>query len=157
TGGKARCGIKKKFVWGFISASSFGASLKPAAAQGSISWGRLCCLAPLGGKLFRVGAVTEPAGTAELAGGFLGRKSFKPAGHELADHLKFVEVIGVTLSARDLLADLNLNLFAGRDAERQQILRALDQVATGGRVIGIVGDPGLGKTRLSIEVARSAR
>jgi class 3 adenylate cyclase/tetratricopeptide (TPR) repeat protein len=49
-----------------------------------------------------------------------------------------------------------LSSFVGRDAEMSQIAKALDRVAEGrGQVIALVGDPGIGKSRLAYEVIRS--
>jgi len=120
--------------------------------------GATVSLAALAEKVCPVGAVTATMATADLAGAFLEAKPFEPVGHELAGRYKFVEVLGVTLSARAILARSNASddLFVGRVDEQQKILQALDQTADGGRVIGLVGDPGIGKSRLSIEIARSA-
>jgi class 3 adenylate cyclase len=49
-----------------------------------------------------------------------------------------------------------LSSFVGRDAEMLQIAKALDRVAEGrGQVIALVGEPGIGKSRLAYEVIRS--
>lgn len=120
--------------------------------------GATVSLAALAEKVCPVGAVTATTATADLAGAFLQARPFEPVGHELAGRFKFVEVVGVTLSARSILAGSNPNedLFVGRIDEQKKILQALEQTAVGGRIIGLVGDPGIGKSRLSIEIARSA-
>ncbi|HKN54564.1 MAG TPA: AAA family ATPase, partial [Amycolatopsis sp.] len=49
-----------------------------------------------------------------------------------------------------------LGVFAGRVAECDAVGAALDELATGARVMTVTGDPGLGKTRLLDEAARMA-
>jgi class 3 adenylate cyclase/tetratricopeptide (TPR) repeat protein len=50
-----------------------------------------------------------------------------------------------------------LSPFTGRDREMGELRRALEVVAGGeGQVIGLVGDPGLGKSRLAFEFRRMA-
>lgn len=47
--------------------------------------------------------------------------------------------------------------FVGRDREREEILRALDHAEKGrGRLVLLVGEPGIGKTRLADEVTAAA-
>jgi class 3 adenylate cyclase/tetratricopeptide (TPR) repeat protein len=51
-----------------------------------------------------------------------------------------------------------LSSFVGRDAEMAQIVRALERVAQGhGQVVALVGEPGIGKSRLAYEVIRSSK
>ena len=48
--------------------------------------------------------------------------------------------------------------FVGRRAERSLLERALDDAVAGhGRVVGVVGEPGVGKTRLCLELVRRCR
>ena len=48
--------------------------------------------------------------------------------------------------------------FVGRDSELDQMQRALDQVKHGrGQVVAVVGEPGVGKSRLFFEVTHSRR
>jgi class 3 adenylate cyclase/tetratricopeptide (TPR) repeat protein len=55
-------------------------------------------------------------------------------------------------------AERELSRFVGRDHELGALHAVLDQVSAGhGQVVGIVGDPGLGKSRLLLEFRRSLR
>ena len=58
----------------------------------------------------------------------------------------------------DVLAARGLTRFIGRGAELQQLRRAYEEAAGGtGRVVAIFGEPGIGKSRLLREFARSIR
>jgi class 3 adenylate cyclase/tetratricopeptide (TPR) repeat protein len=60
-------------------------------------------------------------------------------------------------SAWEVRAARGLGAFVGRDGELARLRRALDEVRTGhGQVVAIEGEPGLGKSRLSHEFARTA-
>src|SRR5206468_1974941 len=51
-----------------------------------------------------------------------------------------------------------LTRFVGRDAELEQLRRALELAGDGhGQVVAVVGEAGIGKSRLSYEFARSHR
>ena len=51
-----------------------------------------------------------------------------------------------------------LSRFVGRDAEMEQLRPALEQAAAGhGQVVAVVGEPGVGKSRLFYEFIRSHR
>ena len=51
-----------------------------------------------------------------------------------------------------------LTRFVGRDAETEQLRKALEQAETGhGQVVGVVGEPGVGKSRLFYEFTHSHR
>ncbi len=78
----------------------------------------------------------------------------------MADPVEIYEMIGAG-GARTRLqaaAARGLSRFVGRHAELEALRRALDQVpASHGQVVGVVGEPGLGKSRLFWEFARSHR
>ena len=51
-----------------------------------------------------------------------------------------------------------LTRFVGRDAELEQLRAALEQARSGrGQVVAVVGEPGVGKSRLFHEFIRSHR
>ena len=51
-----------------------------------------------------------------------------------------------------------LSRFVGRDAEVEQLRKALEQAQAGhGQVVAVVGEPGVGKSRLFYEFTRSHR
>jgi class 3 adenylate cyclase/tetratricopeptide (TPR) repeat protein len=116
--------------------------------------GATVSLAALAEKVCPPGSVTATTVTAELAGAFLQARPFQPVGHELAPQYGFVEVLGVDLSSPNI-ADPG-GVFVNRLDEQQLILRAFDETSEGGHVLVLIGDPGIGKSRLSEEIARSA-
>lgn len=119
--------------------------------------GAAVSLAALAEKVCPPGAVIATTVTAELAGSFLRTRPFQPGGHELAPHYSFVEVLGADLSNPGVAAaDFGDSIFVDRIDEQQIILRAFDQPPGGGRAFVLLGDPGIGKSRLSAEIARSA-
>lgn len=119
--------------------------------------GATVSLAALAEKVCPPGAVTATTETAELAGAFLQARPFQPVGHELAPQYSFVEVLGVDLSGNGASApEFARGAFVGRIDEQQTILRAFDDPPNVERVFALTGDPGIGKSRLSAEIARSA-
>ena len=65
------------------------------------------------------------------------------------------------VSARSRLqaaAARGLTRFVGRDAETEQLRKALEQARAGhGQVVAVVGEPGVGKSRLFYEFTHSHR
>src|SRR5262245_112304 len=52
----------------------------------------------------------------------------------------------------------DLSLFVGRDSEMEQLRRALESARAGhGQVVSLIGEPGVGKTRLVYELTHSLR
>ncbi len=63
---------------------------------------------------------------------------------------------GAVRSRLEVAATRGFSQFVGRDAELGQLHRALEQAARGhGQVVAIVGEPGVGKSRLVFELRRS--
>ena len=66
--------------------------------------------------------------------------------------------VGATRSRLQAAAARGLTRFVGRDAETEQLRKALEQAqASHGQVVGIVGEPGVGKSRLFFEFIHSHR
>src|SRR5262245_10502731 len=66
-----------------------------------------------------------------------------------AEHARVVSRLPVAPAARDL--------FVGREAELGRLVRALDRsIAHDGRLVLLVGEPGIGKTRIARELALRA-
>ena len=120
--------------------------------------GATVSLAALAEKICPAGAVTATAATAELAAPFLDAVPLEAVGHEVAGQYSFVRVLGVNLSAPRIFPRPNptRDLFVGRIEEQQAILRAFDDTSQHGRIVALIGDAGIGKSRLSVEIARSA-
>ena len=78
----------------------------------------------------------------------------------ISEPLEVYEVTGAG-SARSRLqaaAARGLTRFVGRDAETEQLRKALEQARSDhGQVVGVVGEPGLGKSRLFFEFIHSHR
>jgi class 3 adenylate cyclase len=70
------------------------------------------------------------------------------------------ELVGVSAvrSRLQAAAARGLSRFVGRDAEIEQLRRALEQARHGrGQVVSVVGEPGVGKSRLAFELTHSHR
>jgi class 3 adenylate cyclase len=87
-----------------------------------------------------------------LAEGFVQVKPLGPVTVKgLTEPLEVYEVTGVgtTRSRMQAPAARGLTRFVGRDIETEQLGKALEQArAEHGQVVGVVGEPGLGKSRL---------
>jgi class 3 adenylate cyclase len=99
--------------------------------------------------------------TARLVGGFfrladLGHTTLKGSSVAVGVH----ELLGVgALRTRlDLSRSRGFSRFVGRVEESARLRAALDEATRGeGRVVGVVGEPGVGKSRLCFESAQAAR
>jgi class 3 adenylate cyclase/tetratricopeptide (TPR) repeat protein len=68
-----------------------------------------------------------------------------------------LRVIGLGTRTGRITAEDELSPFTGRDHELAELRRAFDVAADGeGQVVGLAGDPGLGKSRLALEFCRRA-
>jgi class 3 adenylate cyclase/tetratricopeptide (TPR) repeat protein len=97
--------------------------------------------------------------TLALAEGFVQVTSLGPmAVKGLPGPIEVHELVGTSgmRSRLQAAATRGLSPFVGRDAELGQLLRAVDQVRRGhGQVAAIVGEPGVGKSRLTFELTHS--
>ena len=78
----------------------------------------------------------------------------------LTEPVEVYEVTGVGAARSRLQAAAarGLTRFVGRDAETEQLRKALEQARSDhGQVVGVVGEPGLGKSRLFFEFTHSHR
>ena len=78
----------------------------------------------------------------------------------LGEPVEVFELIGagVARTRLDAAARRGLTRFIGRNAELEQLWDALDRVSRGhGQVVAVVGEPGVGKSRLFWEFTRSDR
>ena len=78
----------------------------------------------------------------------------------LAAPVEVYELTGISAvrSRLQAAAARGLSRFVGRDAEIEQLRRALDQARQGrGQVAAVVGEPGVGKSRLTFELTHSHR
>jgi class 3 adenylate cyclase/tetratricopeptide (TPR) repeat protein len=107
------------------------------------------------------GSILISPETLNLAEGYV---TVKPLGSRpvkgLDAPVEVYEVTGVS-SVRSRLqatAARGLTTFVGRAAELEQLGRILDRAGSGqGQIVGVVGEPGVGKSRLCYEFTRSHR
>jgi len=107
------------------------------------------------------GTILVTGGVLDLAGGAI---DVKPRGHVavkgLAQSVDAYELVGVRSNRAGFaaLATRLLTPFVGRDAELEALERALQEARRGrGQVVALVGEPGVGKSRLVRELVHSPR
>src|SRR4029453_16920892 len=107
------------------------------------------------------GSIMMTADTLQLAEGYVQVKSLGLVnGKGMNEPVEVHEVTGAGLATSRLQAAAarGLTRFVGRDAETEQLPKALEQAQAGhGQVVGVVGEPGVGKSRLFFEFIHSHR
>jgi class 3 adenylate cyclase/tetratricopeptide (TPR) repeat protein len=107
------------------------------------------------------GSVLMTPEALRLAEGYVQVKPLGPVSVKgLTEPVEVYEVTGVGAARSRLQAAAarGLSRFVGRDAETEQLRKALEQArAEHGQVVGVVGEPGLGKSRLFFEFTHSYR
>jgi len=97
----------------------------------------------------------------QLAEGYVQVKPLGPVSIKgLTEPVEVFEVTGVGAARSRLQAAAarGLTRFVGRDGETEQFRKALEQARSDhGQVVGVVGEPGLGKSRLFFEFTHSHR
>ena len=112
-------------------------------------------------QLASPGTTLLTAGTLRLAEGFIAVKPLGPIpikGLEAPVEIYEMTGAGAMRSRFHAAAARGLTRFVGRDSELGQLRQALGRAAVGrGQVVAIVGEPGVGKSRLVWEVTHSHR
>ena len=112
-------------------------------------------------QLAAPGSIRLTAGTLRLAEGFVQVTPLGPVPIKgLVDPVEVFELVGVGAARTRLeaAARRGLTRFVGRSAELEQLRDALDRASQGhGQVVAVVGEPGVGKSRLFWEVIHSHR
>jgi class 3 adenylate cyclase/tetratricopeptide (TPR) repeat protein len=112
-------------------------------------------------QLATPGSILITANTLRLAEGYVEVKSLGPVNVKgLSEPVEVYEVAGAGLvrSRMEAAAARGLSRFVGRDAEIRALQQALEKAGAGhGQVVAIVGEPGVGKSRLFYEFTRSHR
>ena len=110
-------------------------------------------------QLAAPGTIKLTRDTYRLVEGFVQVNPLGPAQVKgISGVIELFELTGCSLrSAWDVRAARGLSQFVGREAEQAILRQALDEAQAGhGRVVAIVGEPGLGKSRLAHEFASAA-
>jgi class 3 adenylate cyclase/tetratricopeptide (TPR) repeat protein len=112
-------------------------------------------------QLARPGSTLLTADTLRLAEGYIEITPLGPVpikGLEVAVDVYELAGAGPRRSRLHAAATRGLTRFIGRDQEMEQLRQALGRVAAGhGQIVAIVGEPGVGKSRLVWEVTHSHR
>jgi class 3 adenylate cyclase/tetratricopeptide (TPR) repeat protein len=112
-------------------------------------------------QLAKPGTVLISPETARLAEGYLVVKPLGPRSIKGLDApLDVYELVGAApvRSRFQAVAARGLTRFVGRDAELEQLRYALDRAGAGhGQVVAVVGEPGVGKSRLCWEFSQLRR
>jgi predicted ATPase/class 3 adenylate cyclase len=107
------------------------------------------------------GAILLTSGTLALAEGYIDVKSIGPTPVKgLAEPVEVYELLGASTVRSRFQAAVGrgLSTFVGRTAEMDQLDQALDHAKSGrGQVVAVVGEPGVGKSRLYHEFTHSHR
>jgi class 3 adenylate cyclase/tetratricopeptide (TPR) repeat protein len=112
-------------------------------------------------QMARPDTIMATAGCVRLAEGYV---MVAPLGllpvKGMAEPVEVYEItgIGTVRSRLEVAVGRGLSRFVGREAEREQLRRALESAAQGqGQVLAVVGEPGAGKSRLIYEVVQRER
>jgi tetratricopeptide (TPR) repeat protein len=112
-------------------------------------------------QLAEPGAIVLSPATLDLAEGYVEVSALGPQPVKgLAEPVEVYELVGAGAVRSRLQAATarGLTHFVGRDGEREQLQQALERARAGhGQVVTVVGDPGVGKSRLVYEVTHSPR
>jgi class 3 adenylate cyclase/DNA-binding IscR family transcriptional regulator len=107
------------------------------------------------------GTVLITAETLRLAEGYVQVKSLGPIPiRGLTEPVEVHEIVAAALvrSRMEAAAARGLSRFVGRDAEMHALQQALEKAGAGhGQIVAVVGEPGVGKSRLFYEFTRSHR
>jgi len=107
------------------------------------------------------GSVLMTPDALRLAEGYVQVKPLGPVAVKgMSEPVEVYEVTGAGVARTRLqaAASRGLSRFVGRDAETEQLRKALEQARAGhGQVVAVVGEPGVGKSRLFYEFTHSHR
>jgi class 3 adenylate cyclase/tetratricopeptide (TPR) repeat protein len=110
-------------------------------------------------QMAKPGSVLTTGETLRLAEGFVQVKALGPVSVKgLADPVEVFELVGASSTRTRLqaFAARGLTRFVGRQAEFEALRQALERAGTShGQVVAVIGEPGVGKTRLIYEFIHS--
>jgi predicted ATPase/class 3 adenylate cyclase len=109
-------------------------------------------------QMAQPGSILTTSDTLQMAEGYVAVKSLGPVSVKgLADPVQIYEITGAgaAQSRLEVAAERGLTPFVGRDVELEQLRRAQQLASQGlGQVVAIVGEAGVGKSRLVREFVR---
>jgi class 3 adenylate cyclase/tetratricopeptide (TPR) repeat protein len=112
-------------------------------------------------QLATPGSILLAPDTLQLAEGYVQVKALGPVQVKgLSEPVEVYELVGAGTARSRLQAAAarGLTRFVGRDAELETLRRSLDQAGSGhGQIVALVGEPGVGKSRLVWEFGHSHR
>jgi hypothetical protein len=112
-------------------------------------------------QMAKPGSVMVTSDTLKLAEGYVQVRRLGPVavkGLESPTEVYELTSVGPARSRLDVSAARGLTRFVGRGRELQHLTQALEQAESGhGQAVAIVGEAGVGKSRLVWELARSHR
>src|SRR5215831_5466966 len=110
-------------------------------------------------QMAKPSSVLTTGETLRLAAGFVQVKALGPVAVKgLADPVEVFELLGAasTRTRLQAFAARGLTRFVGRQAEIEALRQALERAGSGhGQMVAVIGEPGVGKTRLVYEFIRS--
>jgi tetratricopeptide (TPR) repeat protein len=110
-------------------------------------------------QMAKPGSVLTTGETLRLAEGFVQVKALGPVSVKgLADRVEVFELVGAgsTRTRMQTLAARGLTHFVGRQVEFEALRQALERAGSShGQVVAVLGEPGVGKTRLVYEFTRA--
>ena len=159
--GTGRMGVPVRIRLGLNSGEVVVRSIGSDLRMDYTAVGQTTHLAARMEQLASPGVTLLTAETLRLAEGFVHVSSRGPMVVKgLPDPVDVYELAGVSTvrSRLQVAAARGLSPFVGRDTELEQLRRVLDQARQGrGQVAAIVGEPGVGKSRLILELTHSQR
>jgi class 3 adenylate cyclase/predicted ATPase len=112
-------------------------------------------------QMAKPGSIMMTADVLRLAEGYVQVNSLGPAAVKgMSDPIEVFEVtaVGPARTRFQATASRGLTRFVGRDTETEQLCKCLEKARTGhGQIIAVVGEPGVGKSRLFHEFVHSHR
>ena len=112
-------------------------------------------------QMAKPGSSLLTAATLRLVEGYVRVRSLGPVPiRGLAEPMEVLELLGAAAwrTRLQVSAARGLTRFIGREVELDQLRAALERARAGrGQVVALVGEPGVGKSRLVLELARSHR
>jgi class 3 adenylate cyclase/tetratricopeptide (TPR) repeat protein len=156
---RASVGIRVQIRIGINSGDVVVGGIGSDLATAYTAVGRTTHLASRIEQLSPPGSIRITADTLKLAEGFVETRELGPSPVKgLAEPVTLYEVIGASAlpSRLQIAVTRGLTAFVGRAAEMDQVRQALERAKGGlGQVVAMVGEPGVGKSRLFYEFIHS--